>query len=145
MKKQVLFIAFAGALSTLNAQSFPNGGFENWTNQGTYEDPQYWTGMNMLTLFGAEETAIKSTQAHSGTYALKLVTSISLERPDALSCAITDDGALKRLKFHDLLTGQNDELGWDDLTARLDADLLLMASTLNTALLSISQQLADHA
>lgn len=77
MKKQVLFIAFAGALSTLNAQSFPNGGFENWTNQVTYEDPQYWSGMNMMTMFGAEETAIKSTQAHSGTYALKLVTSVS--------------------------------------------------------------------
>lgn len=77
MKKQVLFIAFAGALSTLNAQTFPNGGFENWTSQGTYEDPQYWSGMNMMSMFGAEETAIKSTQAHSGTYALKLITSIS--------------------------------------------------------------------
>lgn len=77
MKKQVLFIAFIGALNTLNAQSFPNGGFENWTNQGTYEDPQYWTGMNMMSMFGAEETAIKSNQAHSGTYALKLITSVS--------------------------------------------------------------------
>lgn len=77
MKKQILFIAFTGALSTLNAQSFPNGGFENWTNQATYEDPQYWTGMNMMSMFGAEETAIKSTDAHGGTYALKLITSVS--------------------------------------------------------------------
>jgi len=77
MKKHVLFIAFVCAVSALNAQSFPNGGFENWTNQTTYEDPQYWTSMNMMTLFGAGETAIKSTQAHSGTYALKLVTSVS--------------------------------------------------------------------
>lgn len=77
MKKHVLFIAFVCALNTLNAQSFPNGGFENWTNQGTYEDPQYWTGFNMMSMFGAEETAIKSTQAHSGNYALKLITSIS--------------------------------------------------------------------
>ena len=75
----------------------------------------------------------------------KLVTSISLDRPEALSCAITDDGALKRLKFHDLLTGQNDELGWEDLSARLDADLLLMATALNSALLSISQQLTETA
>ena len=72
----------------------------------------------------------------------KLVTSIGLEQAEGLSLQITDDGALKRLKFHDLLTGQNDELGWEDLTARLDADLLLMASALNLALLSISQQLA---
>lgn len=77
MKKHVLFIAFVCALSTLNAQSFPNGGFENWANQATYEDPQYWTGMNMMSMFGAEETAIKSTQPHSGTYALKLVTGVS--------------------------------------------------------------------
>ncbi|WP_445767481.1 recombination-associated protein RdgC [Rheinheimera sp.] len=72
----------------------------------------------------------------------KLVTSISLQRNDSLSLLITDDGALKRLKFHDLLTGQNDELGWEDLPARLDADLLLMAQALNQTLLSISQQLA---
>ncbi|MGP9800251.1 recombination-associated protein RdgC [Rheinheimera sp. NSM] len=72
----------------------------------------------------------------------KLVTSIGLEQAEGLSLQITDDGALKRLKFHDLLTGQNDELGWEDLTARLDADLLLMASALNLALLSISRQLA---
>lgn len=77
MKKQGLLIAFVCAMNTLNAQSFPNGGFENWTSQLTYEDPQYWTGMNMLTMLGAEETAVKTTQAHSGTYALKLVNSIS--------------------------------------------------------------------
>jgi recombination associated protein RdgC len=70
----------------------------------------------------------------------KLVTSISLEQHEGLALAVTDDGALKRIKFHDLLTSQNDELGWEDLTARLDADLLLMASALNAALLSISQQ-----
>lgn len=71
----------------------------------------------------------------------KLVTSISLEQSEGLSVQITDDGAIKRIKFHDLLTSQNDELGWEDLTARLDADLMLMAAALNKALLSISQQL----
>ncbi|MEH8020142.1 MULTISPECIES: recombination-associated protein RdgC [Rheinheimera] len=71
----------------------------------------------------------------------KLVTSISLEQNDNLSLAIADDGAIKRIKFHDLITGQNEELGWEDLTARLDADLLLMTAALNNALLSISQQL----
>lgn len=77
MKKQGLLIAFVCALNTLNAQSFPNGGFETWTNQTIYEDPQYWASMNMLTAFGAEETAVKTIQAHSGTYALKLTTSVS--------------------------------------------------------------------
>jgi recombination associated protein RdgC len=72
----------------------------------------------------------------------KLVTSISLQQNEGMALAVTDDGAIKRIKFHDLLTGQNDELGWEDLTARLDADLLLMASALNQALLSISRQQA---
>lgn len=72
MKKQFLFIAFACASSLLKAQSVPNGGFENWTNQVLYEDPQYWTGMNILMAIGAPQSAIKSTDAHSGTYALRL-------------------------------------------------------------------------
>lgn len=77
MKKQVVFIAFCCAFSTGNAQTFPNGGFENWTNQGIYEDPSYWSGLNLMSMFGAELTALKSTDSHSGTYALKLVSSIS--------------------------------------------------------------------
>jgi recombination associated protein RdgC len=72
----------------------------------------------------------------------KLVTSISLEQREGISFAITDDAAVKRIKFHDLLTAQNEELGWEDLIARMDADLILMANALNQALLSISQQLA---
>jgi len=74
----------------------------------------------------------------------KLVTSISLEQHEGLALTITDDGAVKRIKFHDVLTGQNEELGWEDLVARLDADLMLMAASLNTALLSISQQQAGQ-
>ncbi|MNU81937.1 hypothetical protein D3C71_716130 [compost metagenome] len=77
MKKQLLLISFIGATSALNAQSFPNGGFENWVNQTLYEDPQYWAGMNALSMFGADPSAIKSTDAHGGTYALKLKTSVS--------------------------------------------------------------------
>ena len=73
----------------------------------------------------------------------KLVTSISLEQHEGLALAITDDGAVKRIKFHDVLTGQNEELGWEDLVTRLDADLMLMAAALNSALLSISQQQAS--
>lgn len=74
----------------------------------------------------------------------KLVTSISLQQADGISLQITDDASVKKLKFHDLLTSQNDELGWDDLVARLDADLILMSSALNQALLNIRQQL-QHA
>lgn len=74
----------------------------------------------------------------------KLVTNISLQQPDGMSLLVADDGGIKRIKFSDLLTSQNDELGWEDLVARLDADCLLMASALNTALLSINKKLAAN-
>lgn len=74
----------------------------------------------------------------------KLVTSIALAQPERVALHITDDGAIKRIQFNDNLTGQNDELGWDDLIARMDADLILMTSTLTAALSAISQQLTGE-
>jgi recombination associated protein RdgC len=74
----------------------------------------------------------------------KLVTSIALAKPERVALHITDDGAIKRIQFNDNLTGQNDELGWDDLIARMDADLILMTSTLTAALSAISQQLTGE-
>lgn len=70
----------------------------------------------------------------------KLVTRINLQQTDGMGLTITDDGGVKQLSYPDSLTEQNDELGWEDLIARLDADLLLMADSLNQALLAISQQ-----
>ncbi len=77
MKKHFLLFALLGATSLVNAQSFPNGGFETWIDYSFYEDPQYWSGMNAMSMLGASPTAVKSTDAHSGSYALKLVTSVS--------------------------------------------------------------------
>jgi len=70
----------------------------------------------------------------------KLVTRINLQQPDGMGLTITEDAGVKQLTYPDSLTEQNDELGWDDLPARLDADLLLMADSLNHALLAISLQ-----
>lgn len=70
----------------------------------------------------------------------KLVTRISLQQPEGLGLTVTDDGGIKQLSYPDSLTEQNDDLGWEDLIARLDADLMLMTDSLNQALLVISQQ-----
>ncbi|EHR40132.1 recombination-associated protein RdgC [Alishewanella jeotgali] len=70
----------------------------------------------------------------------KLVTRISLQQPDGFRLTVTDDAGIKQLQYSELLLEQNDELGWDDLAARLDADLLLMADSLNQALQAIYQQ-----
>lgn len=68
MKKRLLlpFLAFLSFIN-LNAQ-VPNGGFENWTNAGTYEDPTDWFSLNFLALLGVPATTVKSTTAHGGTY-----------------------------------------------------------------------------
>lgn len=75
----------------------------------------------------------------------KLVTRINLQQAEGMSLTITDDGGVKQLSYPDSLTEQNDELGWDDLITRLDADLLLMADSLNQALLAISTQVSQTA
>lgn len=70
----------------------------------------------------------------------KLVTRISLQQHEGLTLTITDDGGVKQLKYPDIITAQNDELGWEDIATRLDADLLLMADSVNAVLRAISQQ-----
>ncbi|MDP4946036.1 recombination-associated protein RdgC [Alishewanella sp. SMS8] len=74
----------------------------------------------------------------------KLVTRISLQQTEGVSLTITDDGSIKQVKYPDSVIDHNDELGWDDLPARLDADLLLMADSVNNALLAISEQVNSH-
>lgn len=73
----------------------------------------------------------------------KLVTRISLQQPDGLRLTITDDAGIKQLQYPELILEQNDELGWDDLATRMDADLLLMADCLNQALTAISELLVS--
>lgn len=74
--KNLLIIGAISVSALANAQSVPNGGFETWTNNGFYEDPNEWTSLNMLgILFGVETTVVsKSTDAHTGTYSAKVET-----------------------------------------------------------------------
>lgn len=71
----------------------------------------------------------------------KLVTRISLQQPDGVRLTITDDAGIKQIQFPEVLLEKNDELGWEDLATRLDADLLIMSECLNQALTAISAQL----
>lgn len=54
------------------------------------------------------------------------------------------DGSIKRLKFHDLLSGANEEMGWDDVMGRLDADLLLMTDALRHALTPLKANISSQ-
>jgi hypothetical protein len=68
------FFAAALLICSMNAasQSLPNGGFETWVNNGFYEDPQGWGTYNFLSMNGNPLTATKTTDAHSGTYAIRM-------------------------------------------------------------------------
>ncbi len=73
----------------------------------------------------------------------KLVTKLALTLPEQLDVQIAEDGGLKKLQFHELIAAKNDELGWDDLVLRLDADLLVMAKELNQLLHTIRRQVVS--
>jgi hypothetical protein len=74
--KKLIFIAVVFISAILNCNAQPNGGFENWSTQYTYENPDNWQTLNFVTLFGDPLSAFKATgvDKHSGNYALKLKT-----------------------------------------------------------------------
>jgi hypothetical protein len=74
MMKQLLTIGALAMTFYAGAQAVPNGGFETWTTQGTYEEPNSWATLNFFTLLGAPATTTKVTSVHSGTYAVKTET-----------------------------------------------------------------------
>jgi hypothetical protein len=80
MIRQIPFILLAQLIlfSTAQAQDIPNPGFETWSTQGNYEDPQGWGTLNSQTAILGIKTATKASapaDIHAGSYALKLSTS----------------------------------------------------------------------
>ena len=71
MKKVIYFLFLTFIVNTALAQ-IPNGGFESWTNMGTYNNPDSWGTMNNTTAASGIFTATKATPGSSGTAYLKL-------------------------------------------------------------------------
>lgn len=71
--KKYLTIAFAALLvpAVMNAQ-VPNYSFENWTNMGTYENPDNWGTMNNITAPSGIFTVTKGTPGNPGSYYMKI-------------------------------------------------------------------------
>ncbi|HVO75153.1 MAG TPA: T9SS type A sorting domain-containing protein [Ignavibacteriaceae bacterium] len=77
MKKLLLFLAIFSV--SLLAQEITNAGFENWTQGSNGYDPDGWFTLDFLW-----DATQRSTDAHSGTYAAKMMTidfSGSIETP----------------------------------------------------------------
>ncbi len=79
MKKNLLLVLLIAISFGIKAQtdSIPNGGFENWQNSGSYDDPISWYTLNFLVDVGFDTTAFRTTDAHTGMYAVKLVSQTS--------------------------------------------------------------------
>ena len=83
MKRTALFFlsvflfAIAGKTQTIS-----NAGFESWSNQFLYEDPDGYSSSNALSI-GAlgEPNAVKTTDAFSGSFAVSLETIPTSENP----------------------------------------------------------------
>ncbi|MBI3500464.1 MAG: T9SS type A sorting domain-containing protein [Bacteroidetes bacterium] len=81
MKKLLLFSASTifvtlSVIEALAQNAIPNPGFENWTNQGSYDDPSGGWGTIADISGGFVVNCYKapSPDMHSGTYACKLIT-----------------------------------------------------------------------
>ena len=75
----------------------------------------------------------------------KLVSRLQLEQDEKISFTVRDDGSLTGIKFHDLLCNNNEELGWDDVMGRLDADFILMSGQFKQTLTSLLANLKPEA
>ena len=68
------------------------------------------------------------------------VSKLALEWEDNLKFVLIEDGTLKRLKFDDNITEKNGDIVKEDVTARFDADFVLMASVLGKTVDSLIKE-----
>ena len=76
--KKTLVNMFVGTFCILNSSfaQIPNSGFENWTNMGSYDNPDDWGTMNNTTASGSIFTATKGTPGSPGTAYLNLTSKL---------------------------------------------------------------------
>ena len=77
-KKGVITLAILASAPIYRGKAQPNGGFENWSPEYSYENPDGWQTLNFLSLT-TPPNPLSSFKAigidkHSGNYALKLKT-----------------------------------------------------------------------
>ncbi len=76
--KKIVLTVFIFTCGVLNSFAQPNGGFESWTTEFTYESPDGWQTGNFLSLLTPPNplSAFKviGSDTHSGFYAIKIKT-----------------------------------------------------------------------
>ncbi|WNC67555.1 recombination-associated protein RdgC [Thalassotalea nanhaiensis] len=69
--------------------------------------------------------------AHLGEKGEKQVVKIAFDWDQTLSCVLADDLSVKRVKFHDSVYEQNEDIPTDDMMVKIDADFTLMTGEVN--------------
>lgn len=71
-----LRFAAIGLLFTVNSAmaQIPNGGFENWTSFGDYEDPTGWASLNVLASLTGAELSCQQVSGAVGSYGASVTT-----------------------------------------------------------------------
>jgi hypothetical protein len=68
--------------NTVFTQEIINSGFENWNNTQFFEDPEQYASSNMFSyIYSGSANVSKTTDAHSGSFAVKLQTIASPDGP----------------------------------------------------------------
>lgn len=86
--KTSVFTFFILVSTVLISKAQPNGGFEDWTTEFSYEDPNHWQTFNFLSLLAPANplSAFKAIgiDKHSGNYALKIKTVFLNNKPSQI-------------------------------------------------------------
>lgn len=75
--KKLIFIFLSFGIAITGYCQLPNGGFENWTNKGPYEEPNIWESYNTMYPDWGVVVCEKSTDHTEGAYSLKLTSKYS--------------------------------------------------------------------
>lgn len=68
------------------------------------------------------------------------ISKLALEWENNLKFVLVEDGTMKRLKFDDNITEKNDDIVKEDVTARFDADFVLMVNVLGKTVDSLIKE-----
>ena len=71
------------------------------------------------------------------------VSKLALEWENNLKFILVEDGTLKRLKFDDNITEKNDDIVKENVTARFDADFVLMVNVLGKTVDSLIKEFGE--